>query len=112
MKLHEFKNIVDHCNNSLYENEEEKVVIAIKRPWSTVGGSPFVEVKSASSGFDWDQGKFFIYPEQNLYLGEDTSAEKVSELSKKLERIRYELWTTKQEVKRLKKKLGDHENEK
>ena len=107
MKLHEFKNIVEHCNNSLYESEEEKVVIAIKRPWATVGGSPFVEVKSASSGFDWDKGKFFIYPEQSLYLLQDTSADKVTELSKELDRIHYELWTTKQEVKRLKKQLKE-----
>jgi hypothetical protein len=33
----------------------------------TFGGQPVQNVKSAGCGFDWDNGKFIIYPEKELY---------------------------------------------
>ena len=41
------------------------VEIKISRP-NAVGGTPTISVKGASFGFDWDTGKFIIYPERAL----------------------------------------------
>jgi len=46
------------------------VVIAVKLPYATVGPMPTVDVRSISTGFDWDSGKLIIQPERVLTLAD------------------------------------------
>ena len=46
-------------------------IVCIKIPGSGFGGTSFVNVESAHCGFDWDNGKFIIRSEKELYLEKD-----------------------------------------
>ncbi len=54
MKLSELKRIAERYDS--LGGEDEEVVIQIKLPYSTVGGSPFVKVKTVYSGFRLGSG--------------------------------------------------------
>jgi hypothetical protein len=43
---------------------ESRVVIKLDKP--SIGGSATCEVKNASFGFDWDNGKFILWPDGSL----------------------------------------------
>lgn len=60
MKVSELKRILD------FAQEEDELVIAVKLPYITVGGQLVITVESADSGFDWDKGKFILFPKENL----------------------------------------------
>ena len=60
MKVSELKHMLD------FAQEEDELVIAVNLPYVTVGGQPVITVESASSGFDWDRGKFILFPKENL----------------------------------------------
>ena len=105
MKLSELKNLVD-----LYHRDsrgDDEVVIQIKLPYSTVGGSPFVKVKTAYPGFDWDQGKFFIIPEEDVTPSDRDFAKQMKEMQERAGWADYENRNLKAEIKQLKKKLND-----
>jgi hypothetical protein len=52
MQLSELKQIVDRYRREAGHYEDPEVVIAIKLPYSTVGGLPTVKVKNIQMGFD------------------------------------------------------------
>lgn len=66
MNLKQLKHFVDQTFE-LYPRDAEnlEVVIVTYNP-NHVGGSPFVKVKCAGKGIDWDKSKFQIFPEINL----------------------------------------------
>lgn len=64
MKVSELINILSHVKY----NDEVEVVVAIKPPHATLGGKPYVVVKQAYQGIDWDIDKFIIIPEKNLHF--------------------------------------------
>jgi hypothetical protein len=104
MKLSELKHIVDlHHRDGHYEDPE--VVIAIKLPYSTVGGSPTVKVKTMWMGFDWDHGKFIIIPEEDLTPSDRDFAKQMKEMQDRAGWADYENRNLKAEIKQLKKKL-------
>ena len=53
-------------------DDDLRPVIPIKTMNGSVGGKPFVEVKSALAGWDWDKGKLLIYPNQPVHIVGDT----------------------------------------
>jgi hypothetical protein len=107
MKLSELKRIVERYNS--LGGEDEEVVIKIKLPYSTVGGSPFVKVKTVYSGFDWDQGKFFIIPEEDVTPSDRDFAKQMKEMQDRAGWADYENRNLKTEIKRLKKQLKAEE---
>ena len=90
-----------------YGDQDAEVVIGIKLPYSTVGGSPFVKVKNAQMGFDWDQGKFFIIPEEDLTPSDRDFAKQMKEMQDRAGWADYENRNLKAEIRLLKKKLAD-----
>jgi hypothetical protein len=67
MKLSELHRIVNlYWNDTIPEHRDQEVMISIELPYATVGSGPMVGVKSASAGFDWEHGKFILYPESPL----------------------------------------------
>ena len=60
MKVSELKRVLD------FAQEEDELVIAVNLPYVTVGGQPVITVESASSGFDWNRGKFILFPKENV----------------------------------------------
>jgi hypothetical protein len=99
MKVHELKQILDHAR------DDDEVMIAVKLPYVTIGAIPMVAVKSAASGFDWENGKFILRPEEKLTLADRDFAKQMKDLQDKLGWAEYENRGLKSEIKRLKKQL-------
>jgi hypothetical protein len=106
MKLSELKKLIELYDlNPYHENGEVvEVVIQIKLPYFTVGGIPFVKVKTAYPGFDWDQGKFFIIPEEDVTPSDRDFAKQMKEMQDRAGWADYENRNLKAEIKQLKKK--------
>ena len=64
MKLKEFKKIVDDCCEI---DPEAAVVIPVFKK-GVVGPHPIDLVQGAMLGFDWERGRFLIWPENNLQV--------------------------------------------
>jgi len=47
-------------------HDDDEVVIEIKAEPLHIGGTPFVKVKDAWYGFDWEHGKFYLTPSEEL----------------------------------------------
>lgn len=91
------------CLRRFTKKHEWGVVIEVKKPFTTVGGTPFVEVKSVRAGFDWDKGKIFLVPETPLTNEDVDFAKKFKELQDKAGWLEYENRGLKAEIKKLKK---------
>ncbi len=94
-----------------YGDQDATVVIQIKLPYSTVGGSPFVKVKNVQMGFDWDQGKFFIVPEEPVTPSDRDFAKQMQEMQERAGWADYENRNLKAEIRLLKKKLKEQPSE-
>jgi hypothetical protein len=90
-----------------YSDKDAEVVIQIKLPYTTVGGSPVVKVKHVQLGFDWDQGKFIITPEEDLTPSDRDFAKQMKEMQERAYQADYENRGLKAEIRQLKKKLND-----
>ena len=103
MKFSELKRLVDLYHRD--SRDDDEVVIQIKLPYSTVGGSPFVKVKNVYPGFDWDQGKFFVIPEEDVTPSDRDFAKQMREMQERAGWADYENRNLKAEIRQLKKKL-------
>ena len=67
-----YKHLTDVYNN-MDENRRKntKVVIPVSLGYPTIGGKPTTDVKGTSCGFDWDNGKMFITPEDTVNIISD-----------------------------------------
>jgi hypothetical protein len=85
-----------------YANDGDEVTIAVKLPYATVGSIPMVAVKNATTGFDWESGKFIIRAVEKLaYADRDFDAQ-FKELQTKYGWLDYENRNLKAEIKKLK----------
>lgn len=107
MKLSELKKYIDRQVEVMGDYEDPEVVIGIKLPYSTVGGSPFTKVKSVQMGFDWDQGKFFLTPEEPLTPSDRDFAKQMKEMQEREYWADHENRNLKAEIRRLNKKIKD-----
>jgi hypothetical protein len=82
------------------------IMISIKLPFSTVGAIPMVSVKHAYKGFDWENGKFIIDPEELLTPADRDFASQMKKLQEDLGWAKYENRNLKAEIKKLKKQNG------
>ena len=105
MKLSELHRLVNQYHGPDHY-EDPEVVIKIKLPYSTVGRQPTVPVKSMHMGFDWDAGKFIIYPEEELTPSDRDFAEKMLKIQDDLGWTMSENRGLKAEIKKLKKQLA------
>ena len=106
MKFSELKKLVD-----LYyrddSRDDPRVVIQIKLPYNTVGGTPVVDVKNLQMGFDWDSGKLIIVPEEDITPSDRDFAKQMKEMQDRAGWADYENRNLKAEIRRLKKKLNE-----
>ena len=100
MKVSELKRILEHTK------DDSEVMIAIKLPYATVGAIPMIAIKTASNGFDWEQGKFILHPEEELTPSDRDFAKQMKEMQDKWGWAEYENRGLKSEIKRLKKQFG------
>jgi hypothetical protein len=63
MTLIELKKQVDLA---LMRAGSEECEVCIPNNKAGMGGTPATGVKGAYRGFDWDKGKFFIFPEKEM----------------------------------------------
>lgn len=109
MKLSELHRLV----NLLYkEGNDQEVMVAIKLPYVTVGAIPMVSVKSAQSGFDWEQGKFILRTEEELTPADRDFAAQMKKMQDDLGWAQYENRNLKAENKKLLKLLESEKNQK
>jgi hypothetical protein len=103
MKLSELKQYVDLYYRPGHEDPE--VVIKIKLPYSTVGGTPTVKIKNVSMGFDWDRGKFIFRPEKPLCPEDRDFAKQMREMQERVGCADYENRALKSEIRKLKRTI-------
>jgi hypothetical protein len=109
MKFSELKRLVDlYHRDGDYDDPE--VVVRIKLPYSTVGGTPVVKIKNAQMGFDWDHGKFIFQTEEDLTPSDRDFAKQMKEMQERAGWADYENRNLKAEIRRLKKKLKEEDN--
>lgn len=102
MKFSELKRLVDlHYRDD--GRDDPEVVVQIKLPYSTVGGSPTVKIKNAYMGFDWDAGKFILVPEEPLTPSDRDFAKQMREMQERAGWADYENRNLQAEINRLKK---------
>jgi hypothetical protein len=99
MKVSDLKQSLEHAK------DDSEVMIAIELPYATVGAVPMVAVKSASNGFDWENGKFIFRSEEPLTPADRDFAKQMKEMQDKCGWADYENRGLKAEIKRLKKQL-------
>lgn len=104
MKLSELKLIIDRSMQ--YSRHDPDVVIQVKLPYSTVGGTPRVPVINAWSGFDWDAGKFFIIPEEDLTPSDRDFAKQMREMQERAGWADSENRRLKAELNQIRKQLA------
>lgn len=94
--------------------EDSSIVIPIKKLFTTIGGSPYVNVNYVNVGFDWDKGKIFIVPEEPLMKVSDYEGAPnlIKELQEKVGLLQYEARHYRAEMKKLQTKLKENENAK
>ena len=105
MKLSELHRIVNLHHRPDYP-EDPEIMIAIKLPYATVGSLPMVKVKSMNMGFDWEAGRFIIWPEEDLTPSDRDFAKQMKEMQDRAGWADYENRNLKAEIRRLKKQLG------
>jgi hypothetical protein len=89
-----------------YTKDDNEVMIAIQLPYITVGAIPMVPIKSATNGFDWENGKFILRAEENLTPANRDFAKQMKDMQDKWGWAEYENRNLKAEIKRLKKLIG------
>ena len=99
MKVSDLRKALEHAK------DDSEVMIAVELPYTTVGAIPMVAVKSASSGFDWENGKFIFRPEESLTPADKDFAKQMKDMQDKWGWADYENRGLKAEIKRLKKQL-------
>ena len=107
MKLSEFKSMFELHTKHLPDYNDPEVVIVYKPPFTTVGGTPGVTVKHICKGFDWDNGKFMIYPEQTLTLADGDYEQKFKKLQDDYGWVKYENRNLKADIKKLQKRIDE-----
>ena len=107
MKLSELTAMLNRHAGRL--DDDPEIVVDIQLPFSTIGPSPSVPVKTVGFGFDWNKGKFFIYPMEKLTKADNDFREQFLELQKKYGWMDYENRNLKKEVKRLEKRVMELE---
>jgi hypothetical protein len=110
MKLSELHRIVNlHYRPEWPEDPE--IMIRVKLPYATVGALPMVKVKSMNMGFDWEAGRFIIWPEEDLTPSDRDFAKQMHDMQERAYKSDYENRGLKAEIRRLKKKLKEENNE-
>ncbi len=107
MKLSEFKMLLERHSQYIKEYDDPEVVIPVKMPFSTVGGTPCIAVKAMSRGSDWDHGKFMIYPEERLSKPDDDFHKQFKDLQDKYGWAQYENRNLKGEIKKLQNQIKE-----
>jgi hypothetical protein len=105
VKLSELCHIVNRYSRDGYR-EDPEVMILIKLPYATVGSRPMVHVKSITMGFDWEDGKFIIAPDEDLTPSDRDFATQMKKMQERAGFADYENRNLKAEIRRLKKQLG------
>jgi hypothetical protein len=110
MKLSELHRIVDLYNRPDHY-EDPEIMIRVKLPYATVGALPMVKVKSMNMGFDWEAGRFIIWPEEDLTPSDRDFAKQMRDMQERAYNSDYENRNLKAEIRRLKKLLKDQKDE-
>lgn len=112
MKLSDLKKQLD----AMYDlwtrrGQDDEIVIRIKLPYATIGGTPYVSVKGMYRGFDWDRGRMYIEPEQELTFHDKDFAGQMRDWQEKCDWLKIKNKDLEKENKKLKTQLEELKNE-
>lgn len=102
MKLSELHRIVNLLHKPDHYVDPE-VTITVTLPYTTIGAHPMVAVKTAGLGFDWEAGKFMLWPEEKLTYVDRDFKKMFTDMQQKCGSLEYENRFLKSEIKKLRK---------
>jgi hypothetical protein len=108
MTLTNFKSIIDHIFATARNPDTIQVGIQVVAPGS-VGGTPLSGLKSVVKGFDWDNNKLILSPDDPLHM---ISVDEIASIEKSLKDAGwslYEFENLKKENRRLRKLLENRD---
>ena len=105
MKFSELQLLVNSLQHA-DRHADAEVMVKIKLPYTTIGAVPMVPVKSMSMGFDWEAGKFIVWPAEELTPNDRDFAKQMRDMQEKLGWAELENRKLKAEITRLKKQLA------
>lgn len=84
MKLSELHQLVSRAYDPSRPHNDPEVVVRVRLPFTTIGGTSTVSIKQCWSGFDWDKGKFILEPIEQLTPSDREFDVKFRELQERL----------------------------
>ena len=105
MKLSELHRILSLHLRPEQPHLDADVCVVVKMPYTTVGAKPMVKIRAAAAGFDWENGKFMLWPEEDLQPADRDFEEQFKKLQKDYGWLDYENRNLKSEINKLKGKL-------
>ena len=106
MNLLELKQAVDRAVEGNIDASQISVEIKVERV-GAVGGTPSQLLKTAYLGFDWDRGKFLLYPETALREIDRDEIKKLRENYDELGWKLYQIQNLKRENAKLKQEINE-----
>lgn len=100
MKLSELVNSISELSPRILDYD---LAIQIEKPYTTIGPTPIVPVKNFHVGFDWDNGKLLIIPENPLIEKDIDFVKQFKDLQDKAGWLEYENRNLKSQIKKLRK---------
>jgi hypothetical protein len=104
MILDEALKILTLHKDRIKRSGDYRVVIPIQTVGS-IGASPYVDVQNFQCGFDWDDGKLFIYPEKQLRVVEMDEIKSLQKTYGEFGNLVYERDNLKRENAKLRKEI-------
>lgn len=90
MKLSELQTLVNKLYDPKYPHRDADVVIEVTMPYTTIGGTRTIGVKNFRMGFDWDNGKFIITPNEKLTFSDNEFAKQMTEMQELVSKLLFE----------------------
>jgi hypothetical protein len=101
MLVKELIEFLQHCPPN------DIVCIGTEATRTTMGGQPNTNIKSVTTGFDWDSGKTFINPEFMLWRVNPEDKTVMKNLNDRIGWCEYEKSGLKTQINQLKRKIKD-----
>lgn len=92
-------------------DQDDEIVVRIKLPYATIGGTPYIPVKGMYCGFDWDRGRLYIEPQEELTFHDKDFASQMHDMQQKCDWLRIQNKALEKENKKLKAELESLKNE-
>ena len=81
---------------------QDRVTVAVSSAATRAGGSPSVDIVNAYSGFDWEQGRFILIPEQKVMALDENGETELELFRKQFDERLADVWKLKRTISGIK----------